>query len=128
MATHIRILAWLNIVIGGIGVLVALLSFAGASILPVFVTALAGENLDIPMGVIQIILTVIVCVVLVLSLPSLVLGYGLYYLRPWARVLGLVLSALHLLNMPFGTALGLYGFWILLKPESEALFRPSSGA
>jgi len=128
MATHIRILAWLNIVIGGIGVLVALLSFAGASILPVFVTALAGENLDIPMGVIQIILTVIVCVVLVLSLPSLVLGYGLYYLRPWARVLGLVLSALHLLNMPFGTALGLYGFWILLKPESEALFRTSSGA
>jgi uncharacterized membrane protein (DUF2068 family) len=128
MATHIRILAWLNIAIGGLGVMLAMLSFAGAAVLPAFLKMLPVENLDVPVAVIQIVLTVIVCVILALSLPSLVLGYGLYYLRPWARVLGLVLSALNLLHVPLGTALGLYGFWTLLKPESEILFRPPAGA
>jgi hypothetical protein len=38
-------------------------------------------------------------------------------------VLGLVLAALNLLNVPLGTALSLYAFWVLLKPETEALFK-----
>jgi hypothetical protein len=37
--------------------------------------------------------------------------------------LTIILSALHLFNVPFGTALGVYGFWVLLSPETEALFR-----
>ena len=58
-----------------------------------------------------------------MSLPCLVLGYGLMNLRPWARVMGLVLAALNLLNVPIGTAISLYAFWVLLKPETEALFK-----
>ena len=42
--------------------------------------------------------------------------------KPWARILGIVLSALHLLNVPFGTAVGIYGLWALLNRETEALF------
>jgi hypothetical protein len=61
-------------------------------------------------------------VITVLSVPGLIAGYGLLKIRRWARVLGIVLSALSLLNVPFGTALGAYGLWILLKPETEALF------
>jgi len=33
-----------------------------------------------------------------------------------------VLCAINLLHVPLGTILGLYGFWVLLKPETEALF------
>jgi hypothetical protein len=32
------------------------------------------------------------------------------------------MSALELFSIPFGTALGIYGFWVLLKPETEQLF------
>ena len=45
--------------------------------------------------------------------------------RPWARVLTIVLSALHLLSIPFGTILGVYGLWVMLNAQSEPLFRQS---
>jgi hypothetical protein len=32
------------------------------------------------------------------------------------------MSGLSLFHVPIGTALALYSFWVLLKPETEALF------
>ena len=62
-------------------------------------------------------------VLMVLSLPSVIAGIGLIRFRPWARIMTIVLSVLHLFNIPFGTALGVYGLWALLAPETEMLFR-----
>lgn len=122
MATHVRVLAWLNIVLGALGMLFALVMFAGAQILPAILMQFAGDDASIPMAVIQVIATVVTSIILLMSLPCLVLGFGLHNFRPWARVLGLVLAAINLLNVPFGTAIALYSFWVLLKPETEALF------
>jgi hypothetical protein len=47
---------------------------------------------------------------------------GLLKFQPWARVLTIVLCAINLLNVPFGTALGIYGLWVLLNSETEQLF------
>jgi len=44
------------------------------------------------------------------------------HFRPWSRLLALIMSGLELVSIPFGTALGIYGFWVLLKPETEQLF------
>ncbi|NWF85956.1 MAG: hypothetical protein HXY18_19225 [Bryobacteraceae bacterium] len=128
MSTHVRVLAWLNIAMGFLGVGLALLVFAGGAILPAIIQAVAPDEADIPLAIVQLIVTVVTGVILTLSLPCLVLGFGLYNFRPWARVLGLVLAALNLLNVPLGTALSLYAFWVLLKPESEALFKTQGAA
>lgn len=122
MATHVRILAWLNIALGGLGVLGAFVVFAGAQIIPAILAHTAGDESALPIAVIQFIITIVVSIILLMSLPCLVLGFGLHYFRPWARILGLVLAAVNLLNIPFGTIISLYGFWVLLKPETEALF------
>ena len=55
---------------------------------------------------------------LVISLPGLILGVGLLSMRPWSRPFGVVMSILHLLHLPFGTILGIYGLVVLLKPEA----------
>ena len=60
--------------------------------------------------------------VVVLSLPGIIAGIGLLKLQPWARILAIVISALDLLNVPIGTALGVYGLWVLLQAETERLF------
>lgn len=122
MANHVRILAWLNIVMGGFGVVLAVMTVAGASILNAIMAQVA-ETAVAPLYIAQLIATVVVAVILVLSLPSLIVGFGLYNFRPWARVLGLVLAAFNLVQVPFGTALALYTFWVLLKPETEQLFK-----
>ncbi len=65
---------------------------------------------------------VLFSIIAVMSIPGLVVGIGLVKFKSWARIGGLILSALNLLNFPFGTALGLYGLWILLNKETEAAF------
>ena len=59
---------------------------------------------------------------LVLSLPNLLAGYGLLKRHSWARGLALVLGFLNLFQIPFGTALGVYTFWVLFKDEAPAHF------
>jgi len=62
-------------------------------------------------------------VVLAMSGPSIIAGVGLLYLKQWARVLTIILSVIHLFSVPFGTALGIYGLWVLLQRETQPLFR-----
>ena len=122
MASHVRVLAWLNMAMGFLGIGLALIVFAGGAILPQIIQHFA-EDPDFPVAILQLIFTVVTGIILTLSLPCLVVGFGLYNFRPWGRVLGLVLAALNLLNVPLGTAMSLYAFWVLLKPETEALFK-----
>ncbi len=54
-----------------------------------------------------------------ISLVGLIAGWGLLSWKSWARTLSIVLGALSLLNLPFGTALGIYTLWVLLPESSE---------
>ncbi|MGE3842296.1 MAG: hypothetical protein AB7I50_11970 [Vicinamibacterales bacterium] len=45
--------------------------------------------------------------------------------RPSIRLLGLVVAVIHLFVLPFGTALGVYGLWVLLHPEARGRFEGS---
>ena len=46
--------------------------------------------------------------------------------RALGRTLALGLALLNLFVLPFGTALAIYAFWVLLHNESRALFEPST--
>ena len=62
-------------------------------------------------------------VVAIFSVPGLIAGIGLLNGYEWARILTLVLSALNLFNIPLGTALGIYGLWVLSKNETIELLK-----
>jgi len=49
-------------------------------------------------------------------------GIGLFSYRSWARVLVMIVSAINCLNIPIGTAKGVYSIWVLLQPETIELF------
>lgn len=66
---------------------------------------------------------VVFVVVLVLSIPGVVAGIGLLQYREWARILTIVLSALDLVTVPFGRALGIYGLWVPFRNETIQLFQ-----
>ena len=51
-------------------------------------------------------------------LPSIIGGFGLLYEKSWARIIVLIASIIHLLAFPLGTALGIYGLWVLLSSEN----------
>jgi len=53
------------------------------------------------------------------SLAGIAGGWGLLQREPWGRVLILVVAFIALLDVPFGTGLGVYTLWVLLPAESE---------
>ncbi len=124
MQQHVKILGILNIIYGGIGVVVGLFVFALLGGIAQFVTSF--EPSADPETVVPIVTLVgifVMGLLFVLSAPAIIAGVGLLYFKPWARILTIVLSALHLLSIPFGTALGIYGLWVMLNAQTEALFR-----
>jgi hypothetical protein len=54
---------------------------------------------------------------------GLAAGWGLIQRESWARMLAIVVGCLNLLDLPFGTALGVYTLWVLLPAESEREYR-----
>lgn len=130
MRDHVRILGWLNIVLGGLGLLgavIVFLVFGGIA----GIVGIAGHDdpdaVRMAVPVLGVLGTVIPLIIAVLSLPGIIVGVGLLRFEGWARILGIILSALNLLHVPLGTLLGIYGLWVLLQPETERLFmsRPS---
>lgn len=123
MQQHVKILAVLHIILGGLGVMAALvimLVFGGLAGIARFADN-TGDGV-LAGGVLGLIGAVVVIVVLIISLPELIAGIGLLNFQPWARILAIILAALELPGFPLHTALGVYGLWVLLSNEGAALF------
>ena len=67
----------------------------------------------------------LVAVLLAFSLPAMVTGVGLLYFKPWARILGIVLSAIALLGFPWVTISRGVRLWVLFSKNTERLFASS---
>jgi hypothetical protein len=130
MRDHVKIVAVLNIVFGGVAALIGLgiLLFFGGIAGLVSMSANNDPNAALAIPILGLIGMGLMILILICAVPGIVAGIGLLKLRPWARILTIVLSALNLVNVPIGTAVGIYGLWTLLNPETEQLFRsPPAG-
>ncbi len=50
---------------------------------------------------------------------GIITGWGLLQRYSWARMLAIVFGCFSLLDIPLGTALGIYTLWVLLPAKSE---------
>jgi hypothetical protein len=121
MEQHIRAVAILNIVYGGLGVLLALAILAIFGGVAGLVMADADPDAELVAPMMGVIGGLVFLCVAIVSVPAVVAGIGLLSFRSWARILTIIVSVLHLFSIPFGTALGIYGMWVLFKDETTAL-------
>lgn len=129
MDTHVRVLGVLNIAIGVVGLIIALLTMIGVGGAAGIISASAEpEDAALAVPILSIVGGLVVAVVFAFSVPSVVTGIGLLYFKPWARILGIVLSAIALLGFPWVTLLGIYGLWVLFNRDTERLFATGSTA
>jgi hypothetical protein len=123
MITHVKVLGVLYIVLSGITLCAALfIGLALGAAGGIVGQTASPEDAAVALPVIGLAGSALVIFLLALSLPGLVTGIGLLKFQPWARILGIVVAAINLLNIPFGTALGIYGLWVLLNKDTEGLF------
>ena len=71
----------------------------------------------------QPLLTAVGAFLIVKSALGIAAGWGLMQREPWARILAVVLGFVALINLPFGTALGIYTIWVLLSPGADDEYR-----
>lgn len=119
MKKHIEVLGWLYIVFGALGLILGVtlfIFFAGLALIP-------DDTLGV--SVLLIIGWGLGGLMVVTSIPEIVDGIGLLQRKSWARILVLIPGFFNLLDIPLGTALGIYTLWVLLKEESTRLFSPA---
>ena len=109
---HLTVVAALNIGLGVLGVVLAMIAF----VVLAGIGLLSGDADALP------ILTFIAVIaggfLLITSVPDIIGGIGLVKRQSWARILVLILSDLKLINFPLGTIVGIYSIWVLMQDEA----------
>jgi Ni,Fe-hydrogenase I cytochrome b subunit len=116
MEKHINVVAALQIGLSIFCLVIVFLIFT--------VLKLVGGFINEPEGsmVLNIVANVVAVFFIIISLPGIFAGLGLYKRQEWARILTLILSVFEIFNFPFGTAIGIYSIWALIQPETVAAF------
>lgn len=116
MEKHINIVAALQIALSIFNLVIAFLIFTVLKLIGGFVDDANATT------ILSIISDVLAIIFIVISLPGILAGLGLYKRKEWARILTLILSVIEIFSFPFGTAIGIYSIWALTQPETIAEF------
>ena len=120
MTSHVKLLAMLQLAWGGMGLLlgVALLLLAvGAAAI-----ARTTEGDSLTAGFTALLFVVFATALALGGWANAWAGRALRQHRSPGRTGTLLLAVLNLFVLPFGTALAIYSFWVLLHNDARALF------
>lgn len=120
MEKHIKVLGTFHLIFGLMGLLalmIVFLVFVGGF---AFIGMHSGDH--VPFWLAGAFGSLLLIITLVSAVPGILCGYGLLRKRPWARILGIILSFIYLLEFPLGTALGIYSLWVLFHGETLLIF------
>jgi len=121
MKQQVTLVGGLHIGFGILGLIGALAIFFGFQ----FLLDLVGED-PVAEKVLSYVGNSIAMIVLFFSSLGVIGGIGLFSYRPWSRILVIIVSAMNCLNVPIGTAKGVYSIWVLMQPETIELFKVSN--
>jgi len=125
---HVNFLSTLYVTWGAIFALVAVAGFAlaGGAFAIAESTGPVRFGSEMAARVTAVTISVISLIALAWAALHIIVGRMLKQLRPSARLMTLGLAVGNLILLPFGTALGVYACWVLLKDEGRRLFEPST--
>ena len=120
MKQHVSFVGALHVGFGILGVVGAMAIYFGFIFLFNFI-----EDDPMAQKILSYVGTSLALIILFFSSLGIIGGIGLFTYRPWARILVMIVSAMNCLNVPVGTAKGVYSIWVLMQPETIELFDSS---
>jgi hypothetical protein len=120
MKQHVSFVGALHVGFGILGVIGALAVYITFNFAHGFVEQepLAEQILEFLGGTVSLL-------ILFFASLGIIGGIGLFSYKPWSRILVMIVSAINCLNIPIGTAKGIYSIWVLMQPETIELFEGS---
>ncbi|TKG88613.1 hypothetical protein EYV94_26795 [Puteibacter caeruleilacunae] len=120
MDKHISAVAYIHMGLAILGVV-----FGGLLMFILFGTSLIANALPATIAL-NLIAIIIGIFVVFKNMVTIVGAIGLLSRKNWGRIMILVISALDILCIPVGTAIGVYSFWTLLNEESVEIITGKS--
>jgi hypothetical protein len=115
MEKHTKILGVLFIA-GGV-----LHIFVGSIVMMILAGGVIFANEGRIMALLMTLATIVGIVAIIKGIPEIIAGWGILLRKKWGRILGIIMAALDIFHIPFGTALGIYALWVLFNSETEKL-------
>ncbi len=120
MQKNINTVAALQIGLSIFNLLIAFLIFTVLKVVGGFLDDSSGSS------IVSLIADILAIVFIVISLPGIFAGMGLYKRKEWARILTIILSVIELFSFPFGTAIGIFSIWVMIQDETVVAFNDNS--
>ena len=118
MRKHVTLAGSIQIGFSVLGLMGAVAIFVALT----FARGFVGDD-DVAQTVLRFISFSLPFLVGTLSVLGLVGGIGLLVYKPWARYVVLIIATLGCINLPFGTAKGVYTIWVLIQEDTVKLFK-----
>lgn len=126
--SHVDLVGVLFMVWGGLTILIGAstlaLGMAAASLITAAADAGRGQ---FAASLTAATFTVFALIAIIWGAGHVAIGVLVRRRRHWSRLVAILLSAVDLLLLPYGTALGVYALWVLLREESRKLFEEPIG-
>jgi hypothetical protein len=121
--SHVDLVGVLFMVWGGLTILIGVstlaLGMAAASLISAAAAAGRGQ---FAASLTAATFTVFALIAIIWGAGHVAVGMLVRRRRHWSRLGAIFLSAVDLLLLPYGTALGVYALWVLLREEVKPLF------
>jgi zinc-ribbon domain len=104
----------------------SMFSLLGGTALMIVANTIFGPSSQFNVGAPEFLhplLTTVAGFLLARSIAGIAAGFGLLRHSEWARVAAIILAFLDILQVPFGTALGIYTIWALLAKGADEEYR-----
>ena len=126
MPSHLHLLWVLHLVWGAIGVLLGVSTLTLAAAAAAIGWTTGGDELAAGLTAAAF----VACAILLLAAgaANAWAGAAMKRRRSAGRMATLALAVPNLFILPFGTALAVYAFWVLLHNETRAMFEPARAA
>ena len=113
---HLTILSILFLTFDSILFFLGIGFIKGISLLGPFINNVTASTVVSTVG------TFVGSILLFIAIPGIIAGIGLIYRKSWSRILALIICVIKLLNIPFGTMIGIYGIWVLMQDDTIEAF------
>jgi len=125
MYSHLHLLRVLQVVWGALGLLLGVSTLMLAAGAAAIGWTTSGDELAA--GITAVVFMLGAVLLLAAGGANLWAGVALQRRQRNGRLATLVLAVPNLFVLPFGTALGVYAFWVLLHNDTRALFEHADG-
>jgi hypothetical protein len=120
---HVDLAGLLFVLWGLLTTLIGISTLAlGIGAVALIASGAADDRGQFAVGITAAAFTTLALLAMLWGAAHVAVGVAVRRRRPWARVSALTLGSVDLVLLPYGTALGGYALWALLREEGRKLF------